>query len=192
MAYFSKAPEDAILCIWAHTISLYHLHQNNWVLNHKYSVLRQDIWIFLAGLSSSSGRNTAFFFVIVIQASHSLLLPPILLLPTTSCYCNGWCNSFLPSLKCPVLHSSCSGDWTVKRHEPFKYMWLLWCLSDMKHHPWAVSAFWCRLWLGSTASREQCSPTVCTVPFSTLPEAEITERCHTDQVLVRVIKYHYR
>ena len=31
----------------------------------------------------------------------------------------------LHSLKRPILHSACSGDRTVKRHEPYKYMRLL-------------------------------------------------------------------
>ena len=100
----------------------------------------------------------------------------------------------LHSLKRPILHSACSGDRTVKRHEPYKYMWLLWVSSDMKHHPQRLLAtrngssyvgrqvpFGADFWLWSAASREQYSPS--TIPISILPVAEITVRRHSDQII---------
>ena len=84
----------------------------------------------------------------------------------------------LHSLKRPILHSAWSRDQTVKRHEPYKYMWLLWVSSDIKHHPQRLLAtrnrssyvgrqvpFGADFWLWSAASREQYSPSTKIVAF---------------------------
>ena len=131
--------------------------------------------MFSAGvLSSSSGRNgeTLLF--------HFSFRPSV---ASCCCHCSCFQQQQLPqavvalddatiillhSMERPILHSACSGDQTVKRHEPYKYMWVS---SDMKHHPQRLLAtrngssyvgrqvpFGADFWLWSAASREQYSP----------------------------------
>ena len=207
-SFFFKglASEDAIfLYLSPYCIVTYALI--TLVFTSEILCIAKVIWGFSAGLlSSSSGRkwrNTAFSSLLSFRLS------------VASCCCHCSCfqqqqllqaaiamddatGILLHSLKRPILLSAYSGDRTVKRHEPYKYMWLLWVSSDMKHHPQRLLAtrngssyvgrqvpFGADFWLWSAASREQYSPS--TIPISILPVAEITVRRQSDQIPVRFI-----